>query len=557
MSTTPQYRIEEYLAAIRAAYLGESPLPEYPSEPVWRIEQFLAAILSAVKGDSPVMACPDPVWHIEEFARAIYDALVGASPAWPCPTATNNIEAILHAIYKVVADGTETDGIATSWDIEKWLLDSYDAAKQGGGGGTKTTLSGTLPLTLANAISHAIISLTRYGLCTQADTPTPDAPVDIMCNNGALKWDSVNQRVYVDGMPEVLTVSGANLLNPATNITGKYLDGAGKIKDGADAQYTDLIPVTAGETYAWSLVSNRPNGGNDRWHGYDSAGNWVRQIAFNSTGAGLGLPFALTAVIPNGISYVRLSYGIDDTEAMFCHADSSSRISADGYYLGSQGSNTATTNRNAIQSPYTSEHTYHGPAIVFSVLPGRIYVVKANAVTNYTSIIYSCYNNIEDINDASKAVSRGSSTSFRAPNDANYAVVLYVNSASGVTFTFDEPYASEMGVVYSPYVEPQTASVPMLLSVGDVKDEVELISGDYTHRCAACKYDGTQDVGDTYLSTTGGKDIGAIIVYPLATPTIEHITGQNLVTNEGTNIVDSVANVSPVELEATYKKSRH
>lgn len=31
---TPQYRIEQYLNAINAAYLGDSPLPEYPAEPV-------------------------------------------------------------------------------------------------------------------------------------------------------------------------------------------------------------------------------------------------------------------------------------------------------------------------------------------------------------------------------------------------------------------------------------------------------------------------------------------------------------------------------------------
>ena len=110
---------------------------------------------------------------------------------------------------------------------------------------------------------------------------------------------------------------------------------------------------------------------------------------------------------------------------------------------------------------------------------------------------------------------------------------------------------------YQPYVQPQTASAPMLLSVGDVKDEVELIAGTYTHRCAACEYDGTQPVGDTYLSTTGGKDIGAIIVYPLATPDTEQITPQALSANEGMNIVEARSNVYPVELEATYKKSRH
>ena len=102
---------------------------------------------------------------------------------------------------------------------------------------------------------------------------------------------------------------------------------------------------------------------------------------------------------------------------------------------------------------------------------------------------------------------------------------------------------------------PQTATVPTLLSVGDVRDEAEIISGLVTRRVTACLYDGTQDVGDTYLSTTGGKDIGAIIVYPLATPTTERIAGQNLVTNEGTNTINVTAEVNPIELEVEYYSS--
>lgn len=70
-------------------------------------------------------------------------------------------------------------------------------------------VSGTSPLSLPGAIANAIKSLTQYGLCTQATTPTPDSPVDIVCNNGTIKWDSVNQRVYTDGTLEVLTVSAS------------------------------------------------------------------------------------------------------------------------------------------------------------------------------------------------------------------------------------------------------------------------------------------------------------------------------------------------------------
>ena len=265
----------------------------------------------------------------------------------------------------------------------------------------------------------------------------------------------------------------------------------------------------------------------------------------------------MAATIDSGISYVRLSYGINDTEAMICCL-AGSQISADGYYLGAQRSNTASADRNIpIQSPYTSVYQFNGPAVVFSVSPGKIYAVKINAVTNYTGINSSCYQNIEDITDSSKAVpiSKKGGPWFVAPDGANYAVVVYVNNASGTTFTFGEPYASEI-CYYQPYVPPQTASVPMLLSAGDVKDEVELIHGPLTRRITACLYDGTQPVGDVYMSTTGGKDAGAIIVYPLATPTTEQITGQNLVTNEGTNIVDVTAEVSPVELKVNFSQTK-
>jgi hypothetical protein len=56
-----------------------------------------------------------------------------------------------------------------------------------GGGGVDATVSGVSPLSLTNALAKNIVSLTQYGLCTQASTPTPSSPVDIKCNNGALK----------------------------------------------------------------------------------------------------------------------------------------------------------------------------------------------------------------------------------------------------------------------------------------------------------------------------------------------------------------------------------
>lgn len=69
------------------------------------------------------------------------------------------------------------------------------------------TVTGSAPLTLSGAAAREIKSLTQTGLCIQDGTPAPDAPVDIVCNNGTLKWDSVNERIYCDGTPGTLTIT--------------------------------------------------------------------------------------------------------------------------------------------------------------------------------------------------------------------------------------------------------------------------------------------------------------------------------------------------------------
>lgn len=495
------------------------------------------------------------------------------------------------------------------WSPLKKLIWLYAAKLKGGAQAIIETITGTLPLLLQNAMSHAIVSLTRYGLCTQAATPTPSAPVDIMTNNGALKfgWYDIittsalsgygtyvspsgtagnraykwlkdlpngtyqisvdgdyelivqwrepadpsvlvpssyenlsgwmtsgevvldkesggygiavrrtsgtssitpsnfdgtlhvqEQGIYTDGTHEVLTVSGKNLLNSATNITGKYISANGSISNGDDAQYTDLIPVKAGKKYACSLISGRDSG-NNRWHAYDANGGWVKQLAYVSATGQQGAKLSMSVKIDSGISYVRLSYGITDTEAM---------------------------------------------------------IEKGSTVTDY-----------------------------------------------------------------QPYVEPQTASVPMLLSVGDVKDEVELISGIKTgkvgvyvftgdetfgtstaygkcilwnkqnHRLGAdpavaplCTHftgltspSGVQAENTCFFNSTGHfyfrvadndtsafkADLAAkyasgnpvILLYALATATTEQTTARHLFTHEGTNIVDSVANVSPLEADVKYYAS--
>ncbi len=49
------------------------------------------------------------------------------------------------------------------------------------------TVSGTLPLSLDMALKKGLQSLTQYGAISQASTPSPSSPQEIVCNNGALR----------------------------------------------------------------------------------------------------------------------------------------------------------------------------------------------------------------------------------------------------------------------------------------------------------------------------------------------------------------------------------
>lgn len=507
-----------------------------------------------------------------------------------------------------------------NWSTLKKLIWLYAAKLKGGAQAIIETITGNLPLVLQNAIQHSIKSLTRYGLCTQDGTPTPSAPVDIMCNNGALKWDSVNQRVYADGTPEVLTVGGPNLLNSETNITGYYITASGGISAGSDAQYTDLIPVKAGEIYVCSFVSGR-NSGNNRWHGYDANGGWVKQLANVSASGQQGAKLTMAATIDSGISYVRLSYGITDTEAMV--EQKVFEQQTDVFYEAklTYGDPSILNFGTPVQPPYNGGRK---PGVVLEVVPGETYAVLHDVFGNgalvpNNRVNIGFYESTADVNDATKCLSHESGTiQFTVPNGAHYAVIEFEGSKP---FTFSYVGIAKI-VGYQPYVAPQTASVPTLLGVGDYKDEAELIAGIKTGKVRAYVIDGTENwtmsssvsgvfllypadmkpcnppieglsthfkgtsastasmpdlsIKNTYGSggvavlcvrynaKTSVADFKAdaaaafasgnpwIALYPLATETTEQTTAQHLVTNEGTNIVDSVANVGPLEANVKY-----
>lgn len=403
------------------------------------------------------------------------------------------------------------------WSTIKKLMWLF-AKLKGGAQAIIETITGTLPLVLQNALSHAIVSLTRYGLCTQDGTPTPSAPVDIKCNNGALKWDSVNQRVYADGTPEVLTVSGNIVEFNETRI----------------------------DNTTWAAA--------DKSHGFEVRADVYNKHVGNSLFSNAN---AYGAFVPcklgQSISINFFDYAPYYGRCYYCEVTADGKCNTEPVKYSS---NTALT-----QQTFT--------------------LTQADSI----GFVIEWYISAEERNYTKE----------------NYAVCYGTTPLSA----------------YQPYTPIQTVNdVPMLLSVGDYKDEGEIISGAVTRKCGIKVFDGTESIGTSnacftiaisdraasktallcshfpYSSKTSSQtedetiisfsstNIGfrydacadknafaaylaaqyaagtpVIVVYPLAEETTEQTTAQHLVTHEGANTVDSVANVGPLEAKVEYYAS--
>lgn len=195
----------------------------------------------------------------------------------------------------------------------------------------------------------------------------------------------------------------------------------------------------------------------------------------------------------------------------------------------------------------------------------------------------------------------------------------YTGFAGAVSLGYDGSHY-QLDIVGTPEVltiGDQTASVESLLSVGDTKDEQEIVSGAVTHKCGTYIFDGTetfgsssaygtalyvnalatrlganrnvqplcshfttgdstgqQPAGSCFFNTTGhfyfrtsetaedfkqflseqyAAGTPVIIVFALVTETAETVAGQAINLSEGTNTVSATAEVSPIALKAAYK----
>jgi hypothetical protein len=454
------------------------------------------------------------------------------------------------------------------WSTIKKLIWLYRALA-GGAKWICEVVTGNAPLSLPSAKDHAIKTLTQYGLCTQASTPTPSAPVDIVCNNGAVKM------VHRSGLP-----SGYKLLEYVGGSGSQYVitDIYLASTDVVECEYRNSSTTGYGAVYGiFKAGESSALYGNQTYYGYDVVNNKVdTRISVDTDWHASRHDFAHGTLT------------IDETTVSFTPFEF------------------VNTTKNAVLSRYyNNSYGYNWKGYV-----RKFKVTRGGEV-------------ICDLLPAKDSNDEAGLYDFISGN--------FYTATGGTLLEGNEVDDYELRVVGTPEVLTVSADgaatqtvtgIPMLLSVGDYEDEAEIISGLLTHKVGIRILTGEEtgwalsDSGTThrfrgtkpsdchtpasrapsvcthfkYVSTgsaVGGMFIGAsqywyfiptdqtidtvdewtawlaaqyaagtpvIVLYPLAEETTEHTTAHALHTSNGDNVVDVTANVSPVELEVEYAK---
>jgi len=330
--------------------------------------------------------------------------------------------------------------------------------------------------------------------------PTPDTPMDIVCNNGVLKWDNVNQEIYTDGTVETLNIHGKNILDPLSIEQGSISGSTGEESSANNRCRTDYIKIKSGEIVCLTAKDDTPPV-YSRVFVYDSNKGFVS----NPSGT------AVTSTGRSGYKYT---------------------ATADGYvrFIFLQSANFTPSDIVEPQAEYTSTPTayeayYNGGTATAEMLLKvgdyqDVQEILAGDVTRNVGVKVldgtEDWQNISGYYNISKTDIGSDSTVM--PSGSIDIICTHYETISGV---------------------PDRTSVNIGGSYVNFRD-------DNISTLAAWQ----QYLADQYAAGTP-----VIVVYPLATETTESVAGQTLQVQAGDNTLEiTQASMTGLELEAKYMK---
>lgn len=438
-------------------------------------------------------------------------------------------------------------GLITAWGMH---------FSEGGGGSEKwTTINGTAPLILEDAVASAIKRLVQFGRCEQDSTPTSSAPIAIKCNNGAL------------------TIVDDELPVGYRRITEINFDGNTWYETGEKLNGDDDVTMT---------LAGTSSTGQNVFGSYNGTAEGRVNFSLFIYGAG-----------STSKSYFR--YGVQLLRPVFGSGQRTITFGKSGT-TGFNSNESATpeefeTPANAYigMLPNSTSPAFTGRIIGDIVVGTRLKWIPCERVADGVIGYYETHNGV---------FIEPSGTG--APTKGNYDGSHYVLQVVGTPEMVMLP-------------DMQTASVSNIFGVGDYTDTQDIISGAITRRVGIKVLDGTEawtktsdnrfttlfndavagvgnlilcthyvynrnvtstnccritDTGRLYICDTFGYSTAGeyktflaeqyaagtpvIVVYPLAEEAEEQVIPQNLSTVDGTNVIAVTAEVSPITLEVKY-----
>ena len=158
--------------------------------------------------------------------------------------------------------GNITGDIADQTDLQNALDDKQDTLVAGTdleivvGSGASNTVSGTNSIILSNASANSLSSVIVYGKCSQTGTPTTSNPIDIVCNNGAIKYNTGTSSFYTEGTVETVTDSLNNTATAEMLLGfGDYIDTQDLLGVGGTRK-VGLMVLTGTEEFNTTTLTN-------------------------------------------------------------------------------------------------------------------------------------------------------------------------------------------------------------------------------------------------------------------------------------------------------------
>lgn len=526
---TPITRLEEFIVDAKE---GQTPT----QNAITRVEMFLAKIAGAN------VVTPSPITRIETFLSSI----AGETVTLPKPL--TRVETFLAAI---AGEDVETPTPITRVEIflAEWA--------EGGGGSVVKTITGEAPITF-DALAATLVSLTQDGKTVQDGTPTPDNPVDIVCNNGTLMMR------HRSGLP-----SGYKLLEYVGGSGSQYVitDTYLASTDVIECEYRNSSTTGYGAVYGvFKLGESSALYGNQTYYGYD--------IANNKVGADVRVD---TKWHSSRHDFVNGTLTIDDATVTFTpwsFTNGTKNAVLSRFYNGSYGYNWKgyirkfkVTRGNEVICDLLPAKDSNDVAGLYDLISGSFYtatggtLLEGDVVDDYELIV----------DGTPEVLSIGEQTAsvqnlFAVDNykDTHEIIGGTVKRNVGIkVFDGTEEWAAHtvVGTYRYRFEDKKVEKYPFVSThfVYSSKASGEISNGEMMCGAASANvYFRNTDCATladftAWLASQYAAGTPVIVLYPLATETTESVQGQRLHSASGENTISVTSNVDPVNLTVEYK----